>query len=53
LLNLNVGVNFVSERVVALAHPYVRNFPLDVSDGYQHRFADCWIDQNDPSFRGR
>jgi ABC-type transport system substrate-binding protein len=53
LLKLNVAANFVSERVVALAWPYVRNFPLDASDGYQHRFADCWIDRNDPSFHGR
>ncbi|MBI5948453.1 MAG: ABC transporter substrate-binding protein [Chloroflexi bacterium] len=53
LLTLNVGANFVSERVVALAWEYVKNFPLDASDGYQHRFADCWIDVNDPSFRGR
>ncbi|HMS58506.1 MAG TPA: ABC transporter substrate-binding protein [Tepidiformaceae bacterium] len=53
LLALNLGVNFVSERVVALAWPYVRGFPLDASDGYQHRFADAWIDRNDPSFRGR
>jgi hypothetical protein len=31
----------------------VKNFPLDASDGYQHRFADCWIDKDDPSFRTR
>lgn len=53
LLALNVGVNFVSERVVALAWPYVRGLPLDAADGYQHRLADCWLDQGDPSFRGR
>lgn len=53
LLALNVGVNLVSERVVALAWPYVRNFPLDSTDGYQNRFADCWIDRTDPSYRGR
>jgi len=53
LLDLNVGINFVSERVVALAWPYLRNFPLDVADGYQHRLADCWMDQGDPSYRGR
>lgn len=53
LLQLNVGVNFVSERVVSLTWPYVKNLPLDASDGYQHRFADCWIDPADPSFRGR
>ncbi|MBI2765847.1 MAG: ABC transporter substrate-binding protein [Chloroflexi bacterium] len=53
LLALQLGVNFVSERVVTLAQPYVRNFPLDTADGYQHRFADTWIDKNDPSFRGR
>lgn len=53
LLALNVGVNLVSERVVALAWPYVRNFPLDSTDGYQNRFADCWIDKTDPTYRGR
>lgn len=53
LLTLNAGVNFVSERVVALAWPYVRGFPLDAADGYQHRFADCWIDTSDATFRGR
>ncbi|MBK9544967.1 MAG: ABC transporter substrate-binding protein [Dehalococcoidia bacterium] len=53
LLALNVGVNLVSERVVSLAWPYVKGFPLDTADGYQHRFADCWIDQADPTFRGR
>jgi len=53
LLALNVGINFVSERVVSLTWPYVKNLPLDASDGYQHRFADSWIDQTDPSFRGR
>jgi peptide/nickel transport system substrate-binding protein len=53
LLALNAGVNFVSERVVALGWSYVRDFPLDTSDGYQHRFADCWIDRSDPNFRGR
>jgi len=53
LQKLSAGLNFVSERVVALAWPYVRDFPLDVLDGYQGRFADCWIDRGDPSFRGR
>lgn len=53
LLALNAGVNFVSERVVALGWSYVRDFPLDAADGYQHRFADCWIDRSDPNFRGR
>lgn len=53
LLTLNVGVNFVSETVVALLRSYVRQFPLDVADGYQHRFADCWIDRRDTDFRGR
>jgi hypothetical protein len=53
LLALNAGVNLVSERVVALSWPYVKGFPLDTTDGYQHRFADCWIDQSDPTFRGR
>ncbi len=53
LLELNVGVNFVSERVIALARSYVRNFPLDISDGYQHQFADSWLDSADADFRGR
>lgn len=53
LLTLNPGANLVSERVVALAWPYVKGYPLDTTDGYQHRFADCWIDANDPTFRGR
>ncbi len=53
LLALNAGVNLVSERVVALSWPYVKGLPLDTADGYQHRFADCWIDQADASFRGR
>ena len=53
LLALNAGVNFVSERVVALGWSYVKEFPLDVADGYQQRFAGCWIDQSDPSYRGR
>lgn len=53
LLQLNAGVNFVSETVVALRWPYVRDFPLDAADGYQHRFADTWIDRSEPSFKGR
>jgi peptide/nickel transport system substrate-binding protein len=53
LLVINPAVNFVSERLVALVRPYVRNFPTDVSDGYQDRFADCWIDRSDPDFKGR
>ncbi|MEO6398672.1 MAG: ABC transporter substrate-binding protein [Tepidiformaceae bacterium] len=53
LLALNAGVNFVSERVVALGWPYVKEFPLDAADGYQHRMADCWIDQSDANYRGR
>ncbi len=53
LLALNAGVNFVSERVVALGWPYVKDFPLDAADGYQQRLADCWIDQSDPNYRGR
>lgn len=51
LLATNPGVNFVSERVVALSWPYVRDFPMDIADGYQNRFASCWIDTNDPTFR--
>jgi ABC-type transport system substrate-binding protein len=53
LLTLNAGVNFVSERVVSLGWSYVKDFPLDAADGYQHRFANCWIDRNDGAFRGR
>ena len=53
LLALNAGVNLVSERIVALTWPYVKGFPMDTTDGFQHRFADCWIDQQDPAFRGR
>jgi len=53
LLAVNAGVNLVSERVVALSWPYVKGFPLDTADGYQHRFADTWIDQGDATFRGR
>lgn len=53
LLTVNAGVNLVSERVVALSWPYVKGLPVDTSDGYQHRFSDCWIDQTDPTFRGR
>jgi hypothetical protein len=46
-------VNLLSERIVALTWPYVKGLPLDTTDGFQHRFADCWIDQQDPTFRGR
>jgi peptide/nickel transport system substrate-binding protein len=53
LLALNAGVNLVSERVVALSWPYVKGLPLDTTDGYQQRYADAWIDQSDPTFRGR
>lgn len=53
LLALNVGVNLISERVVALSWPYVKGLPLDTADGYQHRFADTWIDTTDPTFRSR
>ncbi len=53
LLELNVGVNFVSERVITLSRSYVRNLPIDISDGYQHQFADCWLDPSDADFRGR
>ena len=44
-LAINPAVNFVSERLVALSWPYVKDFPLDASDGYQHRLANCWLDQ--------
>ena len=53
LLTINAAANFVSERLVALSWPYVKGFPLDASDGYQHRFADAWIDRTEPSFHGR
>lgn len=53
LLAVNVGVNLVSERVVALSWPYVRDFPLDIMDGYQHRFAKTWIDTADPTYRAK
>ena len=53
LMTLNAGVNFVSERLIALAWPYVRDFPLDVTDGYQGRLANTWLDQGDATFRGR
>ena len=52
LLELNVAANFVSEKIVTLRWPYVQNFPLDAADGYQHRFADCWIDHTDPTYTG-
>jgi len=53
LLALNAGVNLVSERVVTLSWPYVKGFPLDTTDGYQDRFANCWIDRSDPTYRAR
>lgn len=53
VMQVNAAINFVSERVITLTWPYVRSFPVDTTDGYQHRFADCWIDRNDPTFRGR
>jgi hypothetical protein len=49
----NAGINFVSERLIAVQWPYVRDFPLDAADGYQDRFASTWIDRFDPAFRGR
>ncbi|MDZ7729073.1 MAG: ABC transporter substrate-binding protein [Dehalococcoidia bacterium] len=51
LLAINAGVNLVSERVVALSWPYVRNFPLDITEGYQDRYASCEIDTSDPTYR--
>lgn len=53
LLQINPGVNIASERIVTLSWPYVRDFPLDVTDGYQDRFARTWIDTADPSYRAR
>ena len=53
LLALNAGINLVSETVVSLSWPYVKNFPLDAADGYQHRLADCKLDTDHPAFKGR
>ncbi len=53
LLSTNVGTNFASERVIALAWPYVHAFPLDATDGFQGRLADCWLDPNDKTYLGR
>jgi len=53
LLGLNAGVNFLSEKVLTLTWPYVKSFPTDISDGYQDRFADCWLDKDDPTYHGR
>lgn len=53
LLQLNAGVNFLSEDVITLSWPYLNDFPTDASDGFQDRFADCWLDQQDPAFHGR
>ncbi len=53
IMTAAAGVNFVSERVVSLAYPYVKAFPHDAVDGYQDRFADTWLDRDDPTFRGR
>ena len=53
LLALNAGVNFLSEKVLTLTWPYVKSLPTDTSDGYQGRFADCWIDKDDPTYHGR
>lgn len=50
ILDLAVAVNFVSERVVALSWPYVRDFPLDILPGYEHRLAATWVDTEDPTF---
>ncbi|MGE0570014.1 MAG: ABC transporter substrate-binding protein [Dehalococcoidia bacterium] len=53
LMGLDAAVNFVSERLVVLTWPYVQSFPIDASDGYQHRFAETSIDATHASFRGR
>jgi peptide/nickel transport system substrate-binding protein len=53
LLESAPAVNFVSEEIVALTWPYVKDFPLDASDGYQHRFADTKIEAGHPALRGR
>lgn len=53
LMSFDAAVNFVSERVVVLRWPYVNAFPVDATDGYQHRFADTTIDTTHVSFRGR
>jgi peptide/nickel transport system substrate-binding protein len=53
LLALNAGVNFLSEKVITLTWPYVQGFPTDASDGYQDRFASCWLDKSDATYHGR
>jgi ABC-type transport system substrate-binding protein len=53
LLEQAAAVNFVSEELVALTWPYVKDFPLDATDGYQDRFANTSIDTEHPSIRGR
>ena len=53
LLALNAGINLVSETVVGINWPYVKGFPFDAADGYQHRLADCRLDPADPTFKGR
>lgn len=53
LLTLNAGVNLVSEEAVVLSWPYIRDFPLDITDGYQDRVSGTWIDQGDPAFDRR
>lgn len=50
ILDLAVAVNFVSERLVVLSWPYVREFPLDILPGYEHRLARAWIDPEDPTY---
>ncbi len=53
LLQLNPGANFVSERVVTLSWPYVKNFPVDIAQGFQDRLASTWLDRNDPTLPRR
>lgn len=50
LLDLNVGVNLVSEDIVTLFMPYVQLFPVDAGETYQDRFADTWIDRAHPTW---
>lgn len=50
LLDLNVGVNLVSEDVVTLFMPYVQLFPVDAGESYQDRFARTWIDRTHPTW---
>lgn len=51
LLQMNIGVNLLSERVIALSRTYVKDFPLDVDAGWQRRLTNTWIDLSDENYR--